>query len=244
VRYAPLVKQRGGTVVLECERPLARLLASCAGLDQIVPNGDPLPSFDLRISLLSLPGLFGTDLTTIPAAVPYLAPADELVEHWRRELGDAAELKVGIAWQGSRLHPDDRRRSIPLETFAPLAAISGVQLYSLQFGAGRDQLPTFSASNRLIDLADRIESFQDTAAIMRNLDLVICCDSAPVHLAGALGVPVWTALAFTSDWRWLLERADSPWYPTMRLFRQERPGDWPSVFAIMAEELKKLASRR
>jgi ADP-heptose:LPS heptosyltransferase len=113
----------------------------------------------------------------------------------------------------------------------------------LQLGVGRKQLAAFSARDRLIDLADRIDTFQDTAAIMRNLDLVISCDSAPVHLAGALGVPVWTALPFTSDWRWLLEREDTPWYPTMRLFRQPRAGDWPAVFATMAEELEKLVSR-
>ena len=204
VRYAPLVKQRGGTVLLECDRPLARLLASCAGLDQIVPTGDPLPSFDLRISLLSLPGLFGTDLTTIPAAIPYLAPADELVEHWRRELGDAAGLKVGI---GLAREPAAPRRPPPLDSagsIRPAGGDFGRATLQPAIRRGREQLPTFSASTRLIDLADRIESFQDTAAIMRNLDLVICCDSAPVHLAGAVGVPVWTALAFTSDWRWLL----------------------------------------
>ncbi len=210
VRYAPLVKQRGGTVLLECHRPLARLLASCPGLDIVVPCGDPLPAFDLRFPLMSLPGLFGTELESIPAVVPYVARQTKRSRVGVRNWPGAPGFKVGIAWQGSRLHPDDRRRSIPLEMFAPLTTIAGVQLYSLQLGAGREQLPGFSASDRLIDLADRIQNFQDTAAIMRNLDLVIACDTALAHLAGALAVPVWTALPFTPDWRWLLEARTVP----------------------------------
>ncbi len=240
VRYAALVKRRVGTVLLECPAAQVELLKSCPGVDLAASRDQPLPPFDVQAPLLSLPGIFQTSLETIPATVPYLWPAENLVRAWKRELPPGGPLKVGIIWQGSPLHRDDRKRSIPLEHFAPLAAIPGMQLYALQFGAGHEQLPKFSASDRVIDLADRIGNFQDTAAIMRNLDLVIGCDSAPVHLAGALGVPVWTALPQGPDWRWMLGREDSPWYPTMRLIRQRSLGDWTELFQRIADRLCRL----
>jgi tetratricopeptide (TPR) repeat protein len=244
IRYAALVKQRVGTVLVECPGTLVDLLASCPGVDLAAARGQPLPEFDVQAPLLSLPGILQTSLETIPATVPYLWPSEDMVRAWQRELPSGGPLKVGIVWQGSPLHHDDRKRSIPLEQFAPLTAIPGVQLYALQFGAGHDQLQKFSAADRVIDLADRISNFQDTAAIMRNLDLVISCDSAPVHLAGALGVPVWTALPQGPDWRWMLEREDSPWYPTMRLWRQRSLGDWTELFERIADQLRSLASDR
>lgn len=239
VRYARLINERGGRVLLECQPPLIRLMASCAGVDQVIAKGNPLPDFDVHVPLLSLPLCFGTTLESIPATVPYLEPDATLVEQWRAELGEPEGLKIGIAWHGSTSNPFNRARSFPLAEFARIGRLDGVRLYSLQMGAGREQLASFSEGNPVIDLGDRLGDFENTAAILRNLDLVITCDSAPAHLAGALGVKVWVALAAVPDWRWMLERGDSPWYPTMRLFRQPRLGDWAGAFEAMEEELKR-----
>lgn len=243
VRYAPLVRQRVGRVVVEAAPPLVELLARCPGIDRVVARGEPTGPFDVQASLMSLPGIFGTTLETIPAPRPYLAPPEDRIVVWRNELAREPRLKVGIAWQGNPGHLRDGTRSIPLSKYAPLARIEGVQLYSLQWGPGRDQLnDPASRPSGIIDFGERLGDFSNTAALMRNLDLVISCDSAPAHLAGALGVDVWVALAFAPDWRWLLERADSPWYPSMRLFRQTAPGDWQGVFAEIAAALRERAA--
>jgi hypothetical protein len=180
----------------------------------------------------------GTDLSSIPAQVPYVFPDEALVAQWKTTLGDAPGLRVGISWQGNPRVRTDRQRSIPLTHFLPLLDVPGVRFFSFQRGAGREQLA--STRGAIVDLADRINDLQDTAAIMRNLDLVIVSDSAPAHLAGALGVPTWVALAQAADWRWLLERSDSPWYPTMRLYRQTQHGQWNDVFARIAADLAKV----
>jgi tetratricopeptide (TPR) repeat protein len=238
IRYAPLVMDRGGRVVVACQRPLIRLLASCPGIDQLIAKGEALPSFDIHAPLLSLPRIFSTTLSYIPAEVPYLRADDVLVEHWRRELGPIPSLKIGIAWQGRVEHPGDRHRSFRLAQFAPLSRLAGVRLFSLQKGPGTEQLREMADGFDVTDLGSRLDDFGDTAAVMKNLDLVITADSSPAHLAGALGVPVWVALPYASDWRWLLEREDSPWYPTMRLFRQSRWGDWDGVFDRIAGALE------
>jgi tetratricopeptide (TPR) repeat protein len=230
IRYAELVKRQGGTVLIEVHPALASLLARCPGVDRVIAGGEPLPKFDVHLPLLSLPRVFGTSLETVPAKVPYLLPDAASLEKWKRELGAETGFKIGIAWQGNPAHRADRFRSIPLARFAGLARMRGVHLYSLQMGAGREQLSALAGPLPITDLGDRLGDFDHTAAIVRNLDLVITCDSAPAHLAGALGVPVWVALAFAPDWRWMLDRGDSPWYPTMRLFRQNAPGDWEGVF--------------
>ena len=234
IRYAPLVKQCVARVFVECEPELVNLLKSMPGIDRLIPRGETLPEFDVHAPLLSLPGIFETELDTIPADVPYLWPAESLLRQWQQTLPGTGFLKVGVVWQGSPQHRRDRWRSIPLEHFSRLAALSGVQLYSIQVGAGREQIKAFSAADRLVDLADQIHDFHDTAAILRNLDLLISCDSAPAHLAGAMGRPVWVALPYSPDWRWLLGREDTPWYPTMRLFRQRQPADWAEVFQRIA----------
>jgi hypothetical protein len=238
VRYAALVKQRGGGVVVECPTPLLSLLASCERIDRLMGRGDELPAFDLQAPLLSLPGIFHTSLDTIPADGPYLFADPGLVGRWRQELGGIAGFKIGIAWQGNPKNPDDRNRSIPLSDFEPLAGCSAVRLLSLQKEAGTEQLQKVAGRFPVIDLGSRLDeaagAFMDTAAVMMNLDLVVTSDTAIAHLAGALGVPVWVAISFVPDWRWLLDRSDSPWYPTMRLFRQTRLGDWAGVF----EEIK------
>ncbi len=231
LRYLPLVKQRGGTIVLECQAVLCKLLAGYPGVREVVAAGDSLPPFDVHIPLLSLPGVFGTTLDNMPADVPYLAAKPERIEHWRGQLEGipGGKVKVGIVWQGSMNLKGDRR-SAALPHFAALARHPDVQLVSLQVPPGSDQLT--SAPFPVIDLGTGFDpgSLDDLAAAIMSTDLVVTVDTAAAHLAGALGVPVWVALALSADWRWLLERSDNPWYPTMRLFRQQRLGDWAGVF--------------
>jgi tetratricopeptide (TPR) repeat protein len=246
IRYAPLVRDRGGKVVVVCQRPLVGLLASCSGIERITAQGDPLPAFDVHAPLASLPRIFGTTLAAVPANVPYLSADARLVERWRQELAPQRGFKIGIAWQGSPKYRSDAQRSIPLEQFEPLARVPGVQLYSLQKGAGAEQLGRVAARFAVVDLGGRLDEttgpFLDTAAAIKNLDLVISSDTSIPHLAGALGAPVWLALPCAPDWRWLLDRDDSPWYPSMRLFRQPARGDWQSVFRRMAAELEQIVS--
>ena len=230
VRYAVLVKQRGRLVTLECQGALVRLLARCPGVDRCIAQGETLPEFDVQIPLPSLPGIFGTTLQDVPAVVPYVVADEALVARWRRELTTIEGLKVGIVWQGNPEFRRDRFRSIPLDRFRQLADVPGVRLFSLQKGPGRDAMSKRAGDFPVVDLADRLNDFDDTAAVMRNLDLLITSDTSPAHLAGALGVPVWLALGLAADWRWLLEREDSPWYPTMRLFRQRELDNWAEVF--------------
>jgi hypothetical protein len=170
----------------------------------------------------------------------------DLVGRWRCELASVRAFKVGVVWQGSPDNGSDSRRSFPLASFAPLAAVPGVELFSLQKGRGTEQLAEATGRFRITDLGSRLDlaggAFTGTAAVMRNLDLIVACDTASAHLAGALAVPVWVALSYAADYRWLLDREDSPWYPTMRLFRQPRLGDWAAVFERMAGELRRLVS--
>jgi tetratricopeptide (TPR) repeat protein len=244
VRYAPLVKERGGSVVLACPKALLRLLAGFPGVDRLVEQGSALPPFDVQAPLLSLPGIFHTTPDTVPADVPYLFADPGLVQHWQRELGSGLEFRVGIAWQGNPKFKADRQRSIPLAEFAPLAAVEGVKLYSLQKGFGSEQVKAVSFP--VVDLGPRLDetagAFMDTAAVMRSMDLMITSDSAVAHLAGALGVHSWVALPFAPHWVWLREREDCPWYPTMRLFRQTSWGSWGDVFARIAAGLRRRAA--
>jgi len=242
IRYAALVKERGGTVVVESQPALLRLLARSPGIDRLVAADAPLPPFDVYTPLLSLPLLFGTAAETVPAEVPYVFAEPALEQRWREELGILAGFKIGINWQGNPQHKKDRQRSFPLVRLAPLAQVPGVKLISLQKGAGAEQLHQAGAPLGVMDLENRLDEaagpFMDTAAVMKNVDLVVTSDTATAHLAGALGVPVWVALPFAADWRWQADRPDSPWYPTMRLFRQTRPGDWESVFEAMTQALR------
>ena len=238
IRYAPLVQQHGATVIVQCQGPLLRLLATCAGIDRLVLAGTALPRFAVQAPLLSLPRIFRSTLATLPANIPYLCADPDLRAHWQQQLSGVRGFKVGIAWQGNPEHKRDRRRSVPLRAFAPLAGVPGVRLVSLQKGPGREQLPDLADRLDVLDLADRWKDFADTAALMTNLDLVITVDTAVAHLAGALGIPVWVALPLVPDWRWLLEREDSPWYPSMRLFRQRAWGDWEGVFERLTATLR------
>jgi len=244
VRYAPLVRQRGGAVVMEGQAAMYPLLTTCPGIDRLVTQGSPLPAFDTHAPLVSLPFLFGTTLDTIPAIVPYLSADPERKQRWQNELSRVQGLKMGIAWQGNPTHPSDRQRSIPLARFAALGELPGVQLCSLQKGPGTEQLAEVADRFPLIDLGSRFEDFADTAAALASLDLIVTIDSAVAHCAGALGLPVWVLLPFAPDWRWLLNREDSPWYPTMRLFRQPGPGRWDDVFERVTAALGELLPGR
>jgi tetratricopeptide (TPR) repeat protein len=247
IRYAEVLKRLGATVLVECKTALHALLKTAAGIDRLVgPEEGRRGAFDFYIPLLSLPAALGTTLETVPAQVPYLFAEPARVEHWRGELSRSAGFKVGIAWQGRPTYVLDAYRSIPLAEFAPLIDCPGVKLFALQKGHGREQLESPAASLHIVDLGASLDlgndAFVDTAAAMRGLDLVITSDTSLAHLAGALGVDVWVALARIPDWRWLLDRDDSPWYPTMRLFRQSRLGDWSDVFARMSGELQTLVA--
>jgi tetratricopeptide (TPR) repeat protein len=240
VRYARPLKEQGATVILECQRPLYRLLTRCPGIDELVARGDPLPPFDVHVSVLSLPHFLRTRMDTIPANVPYLSADPALVEQWRPELAAQPGFKIGINWEGSSAAQDPRR--IPLAAFERLAKMPGVQLVSLQKGPGCAQLADVARCWPLTNLSDRLDetagAFMDTAAVMMHLDLVVTSDTSVAHLAGALGVPVWMPLPRMAEWRWLLDRDDSPWYPSMRLFRQERPGEWGTVLQRVAQEVQ------
>jgi hypothetical protein len=245
-----LVKQRGSRVALECPGILLPLFQGLAGVDELVAEGTALPPFAVHAPLMSLPGILGTTLANVPAQTPYLSVPTERVEHWRQVLGEYCgpdTVKVGIAWQGNRHHQWDRHRSVPLAHFAPLARVEGVRLISLQKGPGSEQLRAPANRVPVVDLGgepDPATGFLDTAAIIRNLDLVITVDTAVAHLAGALDTPVWVVLSTIVDWRWLREREDTPWYPTMRLFRQEQLGAWKPVFERAAAELQALVAQQ
>jgi tetratricopeptide (TPR) repeat protein len=248
VRYLPLVKARGASVIFECKPGLKRLLAGMEGVDCLrertsrpVTEAD----FDLYLPMESLPYVFGTTLATVPDAVPYIHPDPALVEQWRGRLGtllgSGAGIRVGLVWSGNPDSEYDRQRSIPPDRLAPLAAVGGVRFVSLQKGPAAEPLRQASSGLDIVVLDQQLTDFADTAAVIANLDLVISAETAVPHLAGAMARPVWTLLPFVPAWRWLLEREGSPWYPSMRLFRQPRPGDWDVVIASVAQRLAQLA---
>jgi tetratricopeptide repeat protein/glycosyl transferase family 9 (putative heptosyltransferase) len=242
-RYVPLVARRGGRVILTCQPELARLFQRLPGGAKIVVNGQPIPPFDVQCSLVGLPRVFATDLNSIPAATPYLTADPALVEKWSQRLGPTdGRLRAGLAWGGNPAHQNDRNRSIQPQQLFPLTELSHVALYSLQKGKAANQSPP--PAMKLIDFTSELSDFADTAALIANLDLVVTVDTAVAHLAGALAKPTWVLLPFVPDWRWLLDRQDSPWYPTMRLFRQPTLDDWNAPIAEMADSLRGLAAGR
>ncbi len=247
IRYAEMVKERVDHVIVFCPTPLARLVARCPGVDGVCDRQDQTPAFDVHASLLSLPAILGTTLETIPCRMPYLSVDESTAEFWRariRALAPANQgrtFRIGVAWQGNPLNRIDRQRSFPLAALEPLARIPGVRLVSLQKGEGLgqigplcDQVPV----DQIVPPGNDDRDLLDTAAAIGGLDLVVAPDSAVAHLAGGLGAPVWLALPRHPEWRWLAGRDDSPWYPTMKLFRQSAAGDWAGVFEAMASILK------
>jgi len=255
IRYASLVKRAGAIVLVECPGRLINLLSSCKGIDRLVPSEESVPDFSMHVPMMSLPRIFKTSLRTIPADVPYLFADAALTDLWRTRLTSVCGFRIGTNWRGRGNNAQSRQRDIPVELFASLGKVSDVRLISLQKGdAGTrsevgiqrsESSDAGTARPTIVDLGKfdmERGAFVDTAAIMMNLDLVITSDTSVAHLAGALGVPVWVALPFVPDWRWMLERSDSPWYPTMRLFRQKKIGDWEGVFeeiwAALAERVQ------
>jgi hypothetical protein len=242
IRYAPVVKQRAGSVCVECDKNLIPILRTCPGIDAFTEPGNELPRFDAYAALLSLPHILDTRIETIPKNVPYLFADLTLVKKWRVKLDGVHGFRIGINWRGRGGRGTYRLRDIPPECFRIVASVPGVRLIRLQKGATHDELTALASNASIFDPGEDIDeahgTFMDTAAIMMNLDLVITSDTAMAHLAGALGVNVWTVIPFSPNWRWLLDRDDCPWYPTMRLFRQRTSGDWAGVFEEMGAALR------
>jgi hypothetical protein len=233
-RYVPLVAERGARVILEVAEPLRVLMSGLAGASHCIARGEAPPDFDLQCPLLSLPLAFGTRLETIPRETPYLtAPAP--ARDWEALLGDRP--RIGLAWSGNALHKNDRRRSVALAALAPLFDIAAT-FVSLQPDARPADAAALAARSDVLDLGPALANFADTAALISHLDLVISVDTAVAHLAGALGRPVWILLPFIPDWRWLIDRDDSPWYPTARLFRQTEIREWHGVVERVRDALR------
>ncbi len=239
-RYAPLVAARELRVLLEVPAPLQDLVASLAGVAEVISAKDRLPHFDLHCPLHSLPLALGTRIGTIPAQVPYLSAPPQSLRRWSAALGSKRRLRVGVAWSGSALHRNDANRSIKLAALLPLLDVDA-DFVSLQRDVRPDDATVLQDCGALVHFADALETFVDTAAVIASLDLVISVDTSVAHLAGALAKPVWVLLPFVPDFRWLLDREDSPWYPTARLFRQDSPGDWSRAIGRVIIELEKLS---
>lgn len=249
VRYAPMVAARGAKVIIECQLALVSLFERIEGVWRVIEWQKPVPPHDYRSPLQSLPGIFGTTLQNIPAQVPYLSAAPEVCERWAKRVvadegGESSRrLRIGVVWAGSeRVIDENDERGRSIELFAPLARVPGVRLYSLQKGPDAAQAKT--ATFEVTDYTDEIHDFSDTAALIGELDLVVSIDTSVVHLAGALAKEVWVRIPAVPDFRWLLGRSDSPWYPTMRLFRQELGESWEGVMSRVATELEKWAIQR
>jgi tetratricopeptide (TPR) repeat protein len=238
VRYVPLLEERGAKVVVLSARETLRVLKLVGG-GAIVLEGSPHPKLDFQCAMLSLPRIFRTILGSIPSHTPYLLTDEAQTEIWKQRIearGNA--IKVGLAWAGNPRHENDRRRSIGLERLAPLASVRNVTFYSLQLRPAEAGPLVAPQGMKLIDLTKEISDLTDTAALIANLDLVLSVDSAMAHLTGALGKPVWVLVPFAPDWRWMMERTDSPWYPTMRLYRQPRLGDWETPMKAVVADLQ------
>lgn len=236
-RYAALVARLGATVVVEAAPALAPLIATVPGVAKVVPFGSPLPVFDLHCPLLSLPHAFKTTLSSVPAAVPYLSASDARASVWRERFACRGSPRIGLIWAGNPQHANDANRSIDLEMLRPLVVGSPASVVALQKDLRPGEADWLERHH-----VPRLEgSLEEIAAVISALDLVISVDTSIAHLAGALGRPVWVLLPFVSDWRWLVERSDSPWYPTARLFRQRRRGDWAAVIAQVRGEVEQWA---
>jgi tetratricopeptide (TPR) repeat protein len=236
IRYAPLIADRGARVMLHAHEDVLALLKTAGGIDQAITPSQLPPQFDVQCPLLSLPYAFATTLETIPANVPYLHADETKIREWEPRLQTPTGIrKIGLVWAGSPTHPRDAERSIPLRMLQPLLSVPNAKFFSLQKGkAASEQIEGFDIEPLGPDLKD----FTDTAAVIQHLDLVITVDTSVAHLAGAMGKPVWTLIGSFTDFRWMVDREDSPWYPTMRLFRQKRRGDWAGLIQRVVAKLQ------
>jgi hypothetical protein len=242
-RYIPMVAARCAELILGCSAEMAPLLAGLPGVTQYCHRWTDIPGHSAHCRLSSVPGLLHTTLDTIPAAIPYLFADPARVADWRGRLDarlPSGSRRTGLAWMGRPTHPNDRRRSLALARLAPLGTVDGTGFVSLQRPLPPSDAAALPQFPGMTDLSAELADFGETAAVIANLDLVIAADTAVAHLAGALGKPVWILLPKAADWRWLLERSDSPWYPTARLFRQKVPGAWDAVVAEAAAALRGL----
>jgi hypothetical protein len=243
IRYAELCKARGGTVIVHCPRPLRPLFRQCPYIDAL-PELIEEKDFDIHVPMMSLPFIFGTTLESIPATMPYLHVSDAARAKWADKFAPRRNFRVGLVWAGNprenqlNAHLIDLRRSMNLESLRPLFDVAGVDFYNLQMGAGAAQIDSCGLRDRLTDLMGDVKNFEDTGAILEQLDLVISVDTSVVHLAGGMGRPVWVLSRFDACWRWLQNRPDSPWYPTARIFGQAAPGDWAAVVAKVGHALR------
>jgi len=238
-RYIPLAASLGAIVILEIHAALQGLLSGVSGVSRMVSIGEPLPDFDFHCSTMSLPAAFGTTLENIPTAVPYLSAGEATRKTWQARLGAASAPRIGLVWSGDSRHVNDHRRSLELKTLLPLLDVEA-QFISLQKEVRPRDQATLRERSDLLDLGSELGTYEDTAAVIEQLDLVISVDTSVAHLAGALGKPVWIMLPYVPDWRWLVGRDDSPWYPTARLFRQTEAREYESVVNRMKTELDAL----
>ncbi len=248
-RYAKEVQRMGARVIVQCHPRLTRLLRSGSGYDLLIGRNETPPEFDAQASLMSLPGILGTTIETIPASKNYITAERSLVSHWRKILDGKKGIQVGIAWQGNPDYAGDRFRSFDLALFEEIAKSENTRLISLQFGEGTKQISNCPFRDRIEDYCEHMDTgkdgFVDTAAVIANLDVVISCDSSIAHLSGALGKDTWLLLNRDAEWRWFVDRDDSPWYPSIRLFRQTQLGKWKDVIERVAKalELRKQITR-
>ncbi len=241
-RYATRLATQGANVILEVQRPLVRLLSRLQGVAAVIARNEVLPHYDFHCPLLSLPLACGTTLETIPADHAYIAPGDAAISFWRARLPQR-RLRVGLVWSGERSHDNDLNRSMRLATFEPLLDLPDVAFVSLQHEVREEDLPFLQSRSDVCEIGGQFWDFADTAAVIALLDAVIAVDTAVAHLTGAIGKPLFLLLPFAADFRWLRERADSPWYPSARLFRQPQFGDWDSVVKVLRQELARLDVR-
>lgn len=256
IRYAQLLKEKGAQVLVQTQSPLKTILQQCPYIDRVVSVGDILPDFDFHVATMSLPLLFKTQIDTVPANIPYLYAKPELVAYWQKELATDTNFKIGLCWHGNpnystqALRETVKAKSCHVHTFLPLADIKGISLYSLQKVGGTDQLKELNGKLTIKEFTGDFDNthgrFMDTAAVIKQLDLVITIDTSIAHFAAALGTPTWVLLPEPADWRWIIGRNDTPWYPNMRLFKQHQRGDWQSamhdITTALKQELKKRIS--
>lgn len=243
IRYAPLLRERVASVIVQVPPSLYRLLQNAPGIDRVLLQGEPIPENTLHLPLMDLPRVFGTKLETIPANIPYLRASTPIPEKIAQHLNACTKRKIGIAWKGNPRNIANHRRSIPTEELFALASMPNVQFFSLQKGVPAEETAALSQKLPFFDCAPFLQDFADTASVIDKLDLILCVDTAVAHLAGAMGKPVILLLSFAPEWRWMREREDSPWYPTMQIRRQKKLGNWRELLTREIAAAPRLAEK-